>query len=302
MKSSIVILLVLFISWSSAFAQKTRHASGEAQARLEEHMSKDELKERLKKQAIIQAIENTYGTAVSQDARIVLKDGHTRFDIEGTTRIRGEWLKTTSETYTEEVRKVKTKEGNRNEIWVTCKIEGKVREILRPEIVFDCIPGNCPEKRCQTTTFKNGEPMFLVFKAPVEGYLSVFIMENGRAFRILPYQRMPAVYAHNVPVEANKEYVFFSNYRSHDYFPDFSYYLADELLMITEKEEERLQLYVIFSEKSYTAPMLDEKKVFENGEEVPKSLPADLFRKWLEDNRVYNAGFNYKTITLRIVK
>ncbi len=302
MKNSLIILFMLLISWSQGFAQRIKQASGEAQARLEEHMSKDELKERLKKQAIIKAIENTYGTAVSQDTRIEVKDGHTRFDIEGSTRIRGEWLKTTSVTYSEEIRNVKTREGNRMELWVKCKIDGKVREILRPEVVFNCFTGNCPEKRCQTTIFKNGEPMYLFFKAPVDGYLSVFIVENGRAFRILPYQRMPALYAHNVPVEANKEYVFFSNYRSHDYFPDFSFYLADELLMITESEEEKLELYVVFSEVSYSAPMLDEKKVFENGEEIPKSLTVDLFKKWLEDNRVYNAGFNYKATTLRIVK
>jgi hypothetical protein len=302
MKNSLVILFMLLISRSPAFTQKIKHAFGEAQARLEEHMSKDELKEQLKKQAIIKAIENTYGTAVAQDTRIEVKDGHTRFDIEGSTRIRGEWLKTISETYTEEVRNVKTMEGNRMEIWVKCKIEGKVREILRPEVVFNCFPGNCPEKRCKTTAFKNGEPMYLFFKAPVDGYLSVFIVENGRAFRILPYQRMPAVYAHNVPVEANREYVFFSNYRSHDYFPDFSYYLADELLMVTEKDEEKLEIYVVFSQAPYSAPMLDDKKVYENGEEIPKSLPDDLFKRWLEDNRIYNAGFNYKATTLRIVK
>ncbi len=302
MKNSVVILFMLLFSWGYACGQKIKNASGEAQARLEEHMSMDALKEELKKKAIINAIENVYGTAVTQDTRIKVKDGRTSFDIEGTTRIRGEWVKTTSEKYTEEIRKVKSKDGNRVELWVTCRIEGKVREILNPAIDFECFPANCPQRKCMTTEFKNGQPLYLFFRAPADGYLSVFVIEEERAFRILPYQRMTAEYAHNVPVTGNKDYVFFSNYRSHDYFPDFSYYLADELLMVTDKEEETLQLYVVFSTEPYHAPLLDEKDVDKDGAEVPKSLPVALFKKWLEDNRAYNRGFNYKITTMRIVK
>lgn len=302
MKNSLVILIMLLLVWDDAVAQRIRNALGEAQFRLEEHMSKDELKEELRQQAIIKAIENTYGTAVTQDARIEMKDGRTRFNIEGTTTVRGEWLKTTSEKFSEEIRTIKTPEGKRMEIWIKCKIEGKVREVLNPAVVFRFSQGNCPDKKCVTTEFRNGEPMYVFFKAPVDGYLSIFIVEDDRAFRILPYQRMPAAYAHAIPVEGNKDYVFFSNYRSHDYFPDFSYYLADELLMVTEKKEETLRLFVIFSTEAFNAPLLEEKEIFENGEEIPKSLSLEMLKNWLENNRVYNTEFDFQTTTLKIIK
>ncbi len=299
MKKSFIILIMLLPGWNLVFGQKIRNASGEATFRLEEHMSKDELRDKLRKQAIIKAIENTYGSTVMQKTEIQIQDGHTRFNIDGSTLVRGEWLKTTKEKYSEELREVKTSNGNRMEVWINCKIEGKVREVISSPVVIDFSSGNCPDKKCGTSVFKNGESMYLFFKTPVDGYLSVFVVENEQAFRILPYQQMSSVYAHAVPVAENKDYVFFSNYRSHDYFPDFSYYLADELLMFTDKNEENLKLYVIFSTETFHTALLDEEKGTEG---IPKSLSLDSFTDWLENNRMFNTGFDYQATTLRIVK
>lgn len=290
---------MLLPAWNFIFGQKIRNASGEATFRLEEHMSKDELRDKLREQAIIQAIENTYGSTVMQKTEIKIQDGHTRFNIDGSTLVRGEWLKTTKEKYSEELREVKTSSGNRMELWINCKIGGKVREIISSPVVVDFSSGNCPDKKCSTSVFKNGESMYLFFKTPVDGYLSVFVVENEQAFRILPYQQMTSVYVHAVPVVGNKDYVFFSNYRSHDYFPDFSYYLADELLMFTDRNEEDLKLYVIFSTETFHTALLDEEKGTEG---IPKSLSLDSFTDWLENNRMFNTGFDYQATILKIVK
>jgi len=294
---------MLLPGWNLVFGQKIKNASGEVMFRLEEHISKDDLKDKLRKQAIIRAIENTYGSTVTQKTEIQIQDGHTRFNIDGTTMVRGEWIKTTEEKFSEEIREVRTEKGKRLEVWITCKIKGKVREITSSPVVIDFSTGNCPDsKKCGTSVFKNGESMYLFFKTPVDGFLSIYVVENDHAFRILPYQQMSSVYAHAVPVKGNENYVFFSNYQSHDYFPDFSFYLVDELLMITDKEEENLKFYVIFSTDMFHSALLDEGKETEAGGEIPKSLSTNLFIKWLENNRMFNPGFDYQTTMLKIIK
>ena len=96
MKRLAFILIIAFLSLDCAFAQKIRNASGMAQFRLEEDMSKDELKDKLRHHAIINAIEREYGTYVTQESFVDVDDGNTQFRIFGKTVVQGEWLKTTS--------------------------------------------------------------------------------------------------------------------------------------------------------------------------------------------------------------
>ena len=109
------LFVIVLQSLNCAFAQKIRDASGIAQFRLEDDMSKEDLKEKLRHHAIINAIEREYGTYVSQESFVDVDDGNTQFRIFGKTVIRGEWLKTTNESFKEEIRK--NKEGRKSQIY-----------------------------------------------------------------------------------------------------------------------------------------------------------------------------------------
>ncbi len=287
----------------SAHAQKIRNASGTALSRLGEDMSMEELKEKLRHEAIINAIENEFGTYVTQESFVDVDDGNTHFRIFGQTTIRGEWLKTIKEKFRESVKKVKENGKVKHELWLALQIEGKVRELTRPDIDFDFFTTNCRREACKTTLFENGDPMYLFFNTPADGFLSVYAVEGDEAFRLLPYQDMTGNYHNAVPVKADRDYVFFSNDEKDDYFNDFSRYLVDELVMFTDKEEEYLKLIVVFSTEEYTKPIL--KGISEDPEIsylVPRSLPAETLKAWLEDNRINNMNFYYRQLTVRIVK
>jgi hypothetical protein len=144
--------------------------------------------------------------------------------------------------------------------------------------------------------------MYFHFNTPVDGYLSIYVIENDEAFRLLPYQNMPFKYRNAVPVVADKDYVFFSPYREDEYFEDFSTHLIDELIMLTEKDEEYLNLYLVFSTEEFTKPSLamSENDPSENYE-TPKSLLASTMTDWLESNRINNVNFYYKQMKLKIV-
>ncbi len=284
-------------------AQKIRNASGMALFKLEEDMSQDELKDKLRHHAIINAIEREYGTYVTQESFVDVDDGNTQFRIFGTSIIQGEWLSTTSEEFKEEMRTSKEGRRNKHELWMSLKIEGKVRELTEPDIELNFFTANCKKDACKTSIFENGDPMYVHFKSPLDGFLSIYVVENDEAYRLLPYKNMPLQYNNAVPVTTDKEYIFFSPYGDNDYFDGFSRHLIDELIMTTKEDEEFVRLYIVFSTEEYIKPSLfsadlaDEKNV-----EMPNSLDGSSLIAWLENNRINNTQFFYRQLNLKIVK
>lgn len=302
MKQVAFILIITFLSLSCVYAQKIRDASGMAQFRLEEDMSKDDLKDKLRHHAIVNAIEREYGTYVTQESFVDVDDGSTQFRIFGKTVIQGEWLKTTHEDFKEEMRKTKDGRRNRHELWMSLKIQGKVRELSQPDIEFNYFTTNCRKDICKTGVFENGDPMYFHFNSPVNGYLSIYVIENEEAFRLLPYQNMPIHYKNSVPVVADQDYIFFSPYGDNDYYNDFSKHLIDELVMLTDKEEEYVSLYLVFSTEEFTKPsLLNPENDPEDDYETPKSLDSTTLTNWLESNRINNVNFYYRQLKLKIV-
>ena len=303
MKQFVFISIIILLSLESAHAQKIRNASGTALFKLEEDMSQDELKDKLRHHAIVNAIEREYGTYVTQESFVDVDDGNTQFRIFGTSIIQGEWLSTTSEEFKEEMRTSKEGRRNKHELWMSLKIEGKVRELTEPDIELNYFTANCKKDVCKTSVFENGDPMFVHFKGPVDGYLSIYVVENEEAFRLLPYKNMPLQYNNAVPVLADKDYVFFSPYGANDYFAGFSTHLIDELVMTTKDEEEFVRLYLVFSTEEYIKPSLFSADLdAEKDVEMPNSLEASSLISWLENNRINNTQFFYRQLNLKIVK
>ena len=302
MKQFAFILIITFLGLNCANAQKIRNAAGMAQFKLEEDMSKDELKDKLRHHAIVNAIEREYGTYVTQESFVDIDDGNTQFRIFGKTTIRGEWLKTTSENFREEMRKSEDGRRRRHELWMSLKIEGKVRELSQPDIEFNYFTTNCKKAVCKTGIFENGDPMYFHFNTPIDGFLSIYVVEEGNALRLLPYQNMPAKYKDAVPVAADKDYIFFSPYGDNDYFDEFSKHLVDELIMLTDEEEEYVNLYLVFSTEKFTKPSLSFPEVGDDDKYEPaKSLDSETFNSWLESNRINNVNFYYKQLKLKII-
>jgi len=297
------ILGILMSFWPPCLSQEVIRAEGVAQIRLEDHMSKEDAKEKVKQLAMIDAIESVFGAYVEKDADVDIEDGKARFKIIGHTLVRGDWLKTISEKYDEEKRKIRGRSRKEYEVWISCRIAGNIREIGQPETTLEFLPLNCPDPVCRTFDFMDGEPFYLSFRTPVDGFLSVYISdESNRVYRLLPYQTMPGDYVNAVPVTADIPYIFFLNEPEHDYFPGFSYMMVDEIIMTTEKIKEFNNLFIIFSPTDFRKPLLNTEEDLDRSFTLPKSLNLEKFEDWLEDNRIHDPAFLYKRLTLTIKK
>ena len=299
---TLLVALLLASVLQPVRAQKARVVSGSAQFRLEDAMSKEQLRAKLRDQAIIQALTDEFGSRVEQESYVRVQDGIPQFRIAGNNLVMGEWLKTTDERYSEELVAVGKGRDKRFEVWLRCDISGLVRPISKQPPKFEVKTYKCPSDTCMSELFRDGESLYLGFRSPVAGTISVYMMEDQRVWRLLPYLQMADPYAHSVPVEANKSYMLFSGRRESDYFPDFPSVLTDELMLTSEGKETVMDLYVVFSTEPYLSPDLSQvtTSLRESGE--PRSLDSAVFRDWLSDNRIRSESFYYRMQTLRVAK
>lgn len=292
------------MSFSGAYCQKIFSSKGQSTVRIEDHLSRAETIEIAREQAKIAAIEKVFGSYINRDAYVDVEDGQSDVAIKSGNHLKGEWLKTNNESIREELRKLKNPDGKgaKTEVWLVFDIEGKVREITTPTVDFKFAPSNCLDLNCETSDFKNGDSFFLHFKTPVDGYLSVYLASTEEVFRLLPYSEMPSQYLHNVPVRSDVQYLFFSPTTAQEYFEGFHYYYTDEIMLDTDLDQEFYKLYVIFSEKPFSKPILDEEVVLASEFVTPKSMTRRHFDVWVQDSRIFDTEFYYKTANIRVRK
>lgn len=241
-----------------------------------------------------QAIADVFGTVVSETNIISSKtnSGHTSKDYVsiGESDVRGEWIETIGDTTWHN--KV---EGN--EIVYQVALKGRIREIntaaidTNVELLFN---GTDPKKnKVRNFTFFDGDAAYIYFQSPVNGYLTVFIVDDNpeqTVQRLLPYPKQTeGAYV----IEANKEYILFSRDDEEEHLKPF----VRRCLMRSRDDHDVNQLYVIFSPNQF-AHSAD----LGAGENLPRQLSFDNFQKWLGKSRRRDQDMTVQKYIVEIVK
>lgn len=263
-------------------AQKVVTESGTGRLRIERSMSEDAAIKEAKEMAMIDAIQNAFGSVVIQGNSTYLENKQENGKVESSSRfntlmntfVNGEWVETLSEKH--EI--IEDKAGSR---WVVYTIKGKIRELPKQDISFDCYSLSCPQLSCKTEVYNEGQAFYLYFKAAQDGYLSVFADYGlDETLRILPYSESTL---NNVPVKADQEYVFF--YKENDYFNEGKH-IINRMEMWPDKKIEDYKIFVLFGTKDFGKPILTDNTKELLSEELqkqykmPKSLKSEAFQKW----------------------
>jgi hypothetical protein len=288
-----IFLSIFLINPLTADAQKEKivKVEGEAQVRIENNESRDQAKERVEELAKLDAIQKAFGTYVEQVTDIAVEEGKINYSILAGTKIKADWIRNTNIKFTYPEQPGNTKDKI---IWIKCSIEGEARPVSS-KANLEILALRCPQKECAATDFKNNQNLYLYFKAPVKGYLSVFIDEGEKVRRLLPYEN-----AENQSSEMIMEdtpYIFFEKRKGTMASSDI-----DELELYTNKSFEYNTLYVLFSEEQYVKPILEMSQTDANNYIYPKFLTSTSFQEWLGDCRAASTSFQDKKIKIRISK
>ena len=275
------ILSLVLILWSlNSFCQEVKTVKGEETYYAPENVSVEQAKKTALQRAKIKALADEFGTIVAQNSSTLInsKNGNSsiNYSFLGSSDIKGEWIETIGKPkytifYEESM------------LVVNCKVEGKAREVVSAQIDFDAkILRNGIDDKYESDDFKNNDDLYMSFKSPTNGYIAIYLIDTfENAYCILPYSSDSDG---KVKIKANKKYIFFNAEMSE---PLFHKSMVDEYILKCHEESEINYIYIVFSPNSFVKAT-DNKSVVskEDGQELPRVLPLNDFRKWLAKNRL----------------
>lgn len=287
-----LLLLCMILSCVTLFAQKVKTVSAEYTFYAPETMNIVEAKRIALDRAKIYAIEEAFGSIVSQTNASAISnfngESDTKFFSLGGSDVKGEWIETIGEPQYGDIY------YQDNLLVVPCSVKGKIREITSSQIEFIAKPlRNGTDQKYEAYNFKEGDDLFLYFKSPVDGYLSVFLVDEASqtVYCALPYRNSDG---NPKEVEADTEYILFSKTHSD---PNEKRYI-DEYVMTANDELEYNDFYILFSPEPFTKATMDS----DFGGKLPKTTNWHDFQKWLAKTRIKNQNISLSKIIIIVQK
>lgn len=268
MKSRLLILTLLTLTFFCAHAQKTITVKGEYIYQLPENVSLEDGKRLALECAKTQALADAFGTIVSQRNSTVINNSNGESSVDfisiGSSDVKGEWI----ETIGEPIFQILTENGI---LTIQAKVKGKAREIKNAGISIDVhLLRNGTTLKYESTEFRNGDDMYLYFKSPVNGFLAVYILDNTtqEVFCLLPYRSSNGP---SYKIIHDKPYVFFSSQQSEDNPTE-----VDEYTLTCSNSMEQNTVYILFSPNAFT-----KANTHDIAETLPRQLTYAEFQKWV---------------------
>lgn len=271
MKRNVIVLLLILISMYST-AQRMRTICGECIYPAPSNVSEDEAEKTAIFRAKIQALADEFGTDLNQNNATVVKNdnGQSTIDFKSFSgsEVKGEWIEDTKEPEIQ----VSYEQGM---LIVKARVCGKAREIIRASISFSAkLLRNGKEDRHEDSNFKSSDDLYLSFQSPVNGYLTVYLVDNDQnVFCLLPYARDNDG---QVDIKHGLRYLFF-DFKSAS---NIEKPIVDELSITCSKAIEHNQIYIIFSPNKF---------IKANDNQITEGLPRELsysdFQRWIIKNR-----------------
>lgn len=292
------IFLILICCISAGYSQKVKKSTGNYQLSLtDSDYSEQEACQVCKEMAMVNAIEKAFGSVMIQGNSTVITNENTGESVESSqifnmiaeTYVNGTWVKTIDEScdrFTDE-----------GKFWLRCQVKGQVQELSKAKIDLQVKALDCENPQCETSDFQDSESFYLYVKSPVDGYLTVYLSDQSTTQRLLPYSTMPKGQMNAVPIQADEEYILFSQTKDELDLRGF----VDEYELYAESTVDQNRVFVIYSSEPLIKPALyrDNSPATE---ETPMQLTANDFQKWLAEQRRFNQDMQVARLDITIRK
>lgn len=253
-------------------------------------------------QARINGLAKEFGTIVSSSSYYHVDNSQSSFMQFGMNDVKGEWIEDVSEP---EV--THSIDPTTQHVVISARVKFKAREVHNESVNVEAkVLRNGTLLRNEDSNFMSGDDMFIRFKAPVDGYLVIYISDGGAMVdRLLPYSRSTAS---AYKVQADSVYTFFSP--AHHKMNE-SFYDVDPIVMTASKPMEWNRFSIIFSPNEFSMPA-DEIAETASGEELGvydyarlelnRRLKNEDFQKWLGKHRSRDRKMSYTPIDITVTR
>lgn len=267
MKRIAFIALALCV-FTAAVAQKPVTVCGEYTYYAPENVTPAQAKQVALQRARVAGLIQAFNQTVYQSNTTVVtnRNGESSIDLYsfGGSDARGEWIEDTEKPHY-------TITYEQDMLVVKATVCGKAREIKSAGIDIEArVLRNGTEPRFESDKFNSGDDLYLWFKSPVDGYLTVWLLDRGSqtVYCLLPYRSSSQG---AVEVRRDQPYVFFNQDRK---LKDWQY--IDEYTLTASAAVEWNEVYVVFSPNPYAKATVNASDAL-----APRELPFKDFSAWL---------------------
>lgn len=254
-------------------------------------------------EARVDALDKAFGNSISERTMSIVDthEGHSSVNARtfNESEVNGEWIRDLKDP---EITTEKDKFGTIYHV----KVYGEAREIKFTKIDVDCYVlcnGTDPDKdRLRGAQFYEGDEMYVYFSSPVDGWLAIYLVDDDDEHttqRLVPYDdQKDKAY----PIQANKEYVFFSKPTAESQYVD----LVTRMILECRKRIDINELIVIFSPNEFSQTATTAYKHSHHGTEesdisamlMPSETTYAKFDNWLvklrrKDAELQQIPFNF---------
>lgn len=240
--------------------------------------SHNESREQAERNAVnrakVEALREVFGSIISgaSATSLITKNNITSskfVSLSSEGELNGEWI---ADIEKPKVTTVLADEG----FIVTATVKGKAQELQNNGCEFTAkILRNAPDVRFESTEFLAGDQIFVHFTAPIDGYLTVYLLDGENAYCLLPYMDNTTG---NFHITHGEEYMLFS--RKHPAKGENPREIDEYPLTADGGHQDLNQIYFIFSPKEFTKAA-DKYNKKEDGTLLPRTLSWTDFQKWL---------------------
>lgn len=300
----ITLALLFALIAPSAMAQKEVTVEGRYRYVMEDDETQAQARAKAIDQARIEGLREKFGTYITGTGLSQVVDGTTKYVHLGMNEVKGEWVCDLEEP------KVTRELDPSGHLIFTAIVRFKARERINEAVEVQAkLLRNGTTLRHEGSEFNSGDQMYMWFKSPCDGFVSVYIEgEDDTVFRLLPYSRSKE---HSYKVRANTEYTFFSRQlrkKSENGEEEESDLLIDEQLMTASTPTEWNRICVIFSPNEFHIAA-DKKGQMVSGKKEglslwqaqrTRELPKKEFQDWLAKQRTRDPKMSYIPIDIVI--
>jgi hypothetical protein len=189
----------------------------------------------------------------------------------------------------------KTYYDDKNRHFISVSICGKAREITKADIDFSAkILRNGTEAKFEDNRFKHKDDFYLMFRSPVDGFLTVYlyVIDENKVYCLLPYMNEGSG---TRKIKGGKDYLFFSEKHAEPLEAN----TVTEYILTCTKEIEQNIIYIIFTSNKFTKA--NDYKA-ENETKLPPELPFEDFQKWLINNQIKDKDMKVEKKSITITK
>jgi hypothetical protein len=293
-------LAVLLLASSTAlFAQKPLQVKATYSFMVREDLTLTENKEMAIRLAKVQAIKDHFGEVLIQGNSTFLmsstsgspQQNKQLYLFSSESILNGEYLRDL------EPPKTKTYTDPQGKLWIEAHVLGLASGLEHKEPTFTAKLAHCPDEKCFTSQFVNGQDFLVQFQAGRSGYLYVFLddVDENKTKLVFPLNNEELQITSDPYFTQNERVWLFDGGALHTKSP---YSIVADLgtpdaTSIGMKQESINKIYFIFAPQPLKLPRFQASGNASTELEQLDEMPLENFQSWLHKLRAINKDLEY---------